>query len=318
MKDVNLILTVEEAMKDHDKWLEIRNKGIGGSDAGVIMGLNPYKSRLRLWMEKTGKTDQPDLSDNESVYWGTKLEDVVAEYFTEKTGKKLRRCGTMQSVQYPWLLANVDRLIVGEEAGLEIKTASVSQSKLWKDDEIPDTYYAQVMHYLMCTGLERWYICALIGGNKGIIKEIPRNDAFIDELFRKEAAFWALVENNVMPDIDDGLEDTADALMELYPKANPEAYLELECTDEIEKIFQMYEEAKEGKAQYENLENECKNKIKGMVGDNAFCKIGEHKATWSNMAGRVTIDMKRLQSELPEVFEKYKKVGKASRRFSMK
>jgi len=319
MSKTRLLMTVEEAVHKHDKWLEIRNTGIGGSDAGVIMGLNPYKSRLRLWMEKTGKTEQPDLSDNESVYWGTKLEDVVAEYFTEKTGKKVRRCGTLQSVEHPWLLANVDRLIIGEDAGLEIKTAGVGQSKLWKDDEIPDSYYAQCQHYMMVTGCEKWYIATLIGGNKGLIKEIPRNDAFIDDMFHKEAAFWTLVENDTMPEVNDGLEDTADALLELYPQAKPEAYAELECTDEIEKIFELYEEAKQAKEQYENLENECKNKIKSLVGDNEYCKIGDkHKATWSNTAGRVTLDTKALQKDLPDVYEKYKKVGKASRRFSMK
>ena len=63
-----LILSVKEA-KDHDKWLSVRNMGIGGSDAGVIMGLNPYKSPFQLWMEKTGQTHPEDLSDNEYVYW---------------------------------------------------------------------------------------------------------------------------------------------------------------------------------------------------------------------------------------------------------
>ena len=79
------------------------------------------------------------------------------------------------------------------------------------------------------------------------------------------------------------------------------------------------EEAKQAKEQYENLENECKNRIKSLVGDNEYCKIGDtHKATWSNIAGRVTLDTKQLQKDMPEVYEKYKKVGKASRRFSMK
>jgi len=318
MKKAKLIMTVEEAQKNREAWLALRNKGVGGSDAGTIMRMTPWKGRLRLWMEKTGKSEPADLKDNERVDWGNRLEPVIADYFTEKTGKQLRKCGTLQSVAHPWLLANVDRLVVGENAGLEIKTADKNQFKYWKDDEVPDSYYCQCQHYMLVTGCEKWYICALIGGNKPVIKEMLRNDKFIEDLFREEAAFWTLVENDITPDIDDGLEDTAEAVKELYPQAKPESVLEVECTDNIQKIFELYEEAKIGKTRFEELETECKNKIKALMGDNELCLMGEHKASWSNTAGRVTLDAKKLQAEHPDIYEQYKKVGKASRRFSMK
>lgn len=34
-------------------WLEVRNQGIGGSDASVVCGISRYKSPVELWMEKT-------------------------------------------------------------------------------------------------------------------------------------------------------------------------------------------------------------------------------------------------------------------------
>jgi len=318
MNKTKLILTVEEAEKDHAKWLALRNKGIGGSDAGTIMNMNPYKSKLSLWLEKTGQKEPDDLSDNESVYWGTKLENMIAEYFTEKTGLKTRRCGTLQSVDYPFLLANVDRMIVGEDAGLEIKTAGIRQNSLWKDDEIPDSYYCQCQHYLLTTGLSKWYICALIGGNKGIIKEVPRNEAFIRDLLTAEAAFWTLVENKIMPEVD-GMEDTKDALAFMYPQATKtEDALKIESTEALEEIFSEYARYKKLGKEIETLTTEYENKIKVLMGDNARAVIGEHKASWINMPGKVTIDIKKLEAELPETFEKYKKVGKPFRKFSMK
>ena len=122
----DLILSVKDA-EDHDKWLKTRDLGIGGSDAAVIMGMNSYKSPYQLWMEKTGQVEPPDLSDNQYVYWGTKNEANIADWFQEETGKKVKRLGTLQSREYPFMLANVDRTVIGENAGLEIRLpASVS------------------------------------------------------------------------------------------------------------------------------------------------------------------------------------------------
>ena len=147
----DLILSVKDA-EDHEKWLKTRDLGIGGSDAAGIMGMNSYKSPYQLWMEKTGQVEPPDLSGNQYVYWGTKNEANIADWFQEETGKKVKRLGTLQSREYPFMLANVDRTVIGENAGLEIKTAGVSQYRKWKDDEIPDAYYCQCLHYMAVTG----------------------------------------------------------------------------------------------------------------------------------------------------------------------
>ena len=311
-----LIMTVEEAEKDHKKWVELRNTGLGGSDAGVVMGVNPYKSRLTLWMEKTGQKEADDLSEVEAVQWGIRNEPNIADWFSDVTGKKLRKCGTLRSEQHPWLLANVDRMVVGENAGLEIKTAGVKQSGRWKGEEVPDEYYCQCQHYMLVTGCDKWYIAVLIGGNKAIWKEIPRNEAFIEELFNKEAGFWTLVENKIMPSVD-GLEDTKNSLNILYPKAVPEKYIELESTEKLEQLFHDYEEYKNSIKSLGQLMTEIENKIKVLVGDNELALIGDHKVRWSNYPGRVMIDAKRLAKDHPDIYEKYKKVGKDSRRFSM-
>ena len=322
MSKPKIILTVEEARKDREKWLQVRSQGIGGSDAGVIMGLNAYRSKLSLWLEKTGKAEPDDLSDNERVYWGIKNEGNIADYFCEKTGKKVRRCGTMQSGEYPWLLANVDRLVEGEQAGLEIKTAGVSQYSLWKGDEIPDSYYAQCQHYMLVTGYEKWYIAVLIGGNEGIIKEVPRNEEFIEQLFHAEAAFWTLVENGIMPEVD-GEEDTGKALSKMYPQAKEESVLQVPSTDELEKVFEDYDYYNKTIDNLTKLKTECVNKIKAVMGDNEVFIVGDgdtllHKVTWKNTSGRTTIDATKLKKECPKIYEKYKKVSAPSRRFEIK
>ena len=83
----DLILSVKDA-DDRDEWLKVRNMGIGGSDASVIMGLNSYKSPYQLWLEKIGEATPEDLTGNPFVYWGQKNEANIADWFNEETGKK--------------------------------------------------------------------------------------------------------------------------------------------------------------------------------------------------------------------------------------
>ena len=120
---------------EHKEWLENRRKGIGGSDAGSICGLNPYSSAIAVFQDKTQPlTEKPD---NESMRQGRDLEEYVARRFMEETGKKVRRANAIfYKEEQPFMLANVDRLIVGENAGLECKTASAYSADKWKDGHI--------------------------------------------------------------------------------------------------------------------------------------------------------------------------------------
>ena len=119
-----------------EEWLKLRKTGIGGSDAGAICGLNPYSSPVKIYQDKT--QEETEEEDNESMRQGRDLEDYVARRFMEETGLKVRRSSQMyRSEEYPFMLANVDRLIVGQDAGLECKTASAFSADKWKDGKIP-------------------------------------------------------------------------------------------------------------------------------------------------------------------------------------
>ena len=304
-----LIMTVEE-MKDRDAWLKLRNTGLGGSDAGIIVGVNPWRSRLALWAEKTGQAEPEDLSANERIYWGAKLEDMVAEWFCEKTGKRVRRRGMMRSCEYPWMLASLDREVVGEKAGLEIKTTGAEQWRNWEDDNIPDTYYCQVQWYMAVTGFDRWYIAVLIGGNRAIWKEVARNQAQIDMLIREGGRFWELVENRVPPE-PDGSDSAARALEAQYSHTVPDP-IRLDNLQEVyDRMMAMDRAEKAAKASKE----EAKQLIMARMGEHELAQIGEHKVTWKVQAGRVTLDSKGLKKDHPDIYDQYKKVGNPTRVF---
>lgn len=317
MQNCKLIMTVEE-MQDRDKWLEMRNGGIGGSDAATIMGLNPWKSALELWMEKTGQREPADLSKNQRVYWGTKNEANIADWFTETTGKKVMRRGMMQNSDYPFMLASVDREVVGEDAGLEIKTAGVDQAKKWRVDdegkivEMPDAYYLQTQFYMAVTGCSKWYIAVLIGGNEALWGTVERNEEQIALLIEEAKKFWGMVQNNIMPD-PDGSKGAAIALQEIYPgNGKPDVSITLD-ESEASMILTSLKDLKEEKEKLEDAIKLRENQIKALMGDYEMAYIGENKITWKMQAGRTTIDSKKLKKEMPDVYKKYAKTGKPVR-----
>ncbi len=146
-----------------EEWLEERKKGIGGSDAAVIVNKNPYPNRntILLWEEKTRRRETPDISDNPYVKYGTEMEAILRESFRIKNPKYEvyhEEYSIIRHPKYPFLFASLDGTLVDKETGeigvLEIKTSSMKNSSAqekWKEN-IPDHYFCQVLHYLNVTG----------------------------------------------------------------------------------------------------------------------------------------------------------------------
>ena len=129
---------------NRQEWLEVRKKGIGSSDAAAAVGLNPYKSQLELWLEKSGRDEslpKDDPNDETSpLYWGTLLEPIVAAHYTRRTGNRVRKVNAvLQHPSQPWMLANIDREVMGDEQVqiLECKTAGLQGARLWKVGNSP-------------------------------------------------------------------------------------------------------------------------------------------------------------------------------------
>lgn len=147
---------------DHDEWLAIRKNYIGGSDAGSVVSLNPYSSPYALWAEKTGKV--PAFEGNTITEVGSFLEEYVAKRFTEETGKKVFKSNfTYVNEKYPWACANVDRLVAGEDAILEIKTTgNYEYINQIKRGECVGTWWAQIIHYMTVLEKKKAYLAVLM------------------------------------------------------------------------------------------------------------------------------------------------------------
>jgi putative phage-type endonuclease len=283
------------AVKNHNEWLQTRAKYLGGSDCAAALGLNPWKSAYDLWVEKVSGVSEP--VDNEAVYWGTVLEDVVAKDFEKRTGKKVHRVNQMiVSEQHPFMAANIDRKITGEDALLECKTTNAFNSSDWKDN-VPEAYYMQVLHYLAVTGYSVAYIAVLIGGQQYKQFEIKRDEAKIKKLIELERAFWQRVENEEPPDID-----RATNVIDLqYPDSNGETVM-IEDLDTVERYIELGEQIKELKKEREFMQTLIKAEMK----DNEVGMAGNYIVNWKS-SSRKSFDTTRFKKEQKELYEEYVK-----------
>lgn len=295
MQAIRLVNT--SAMSRND-WLEHRRCGIGGSDAAVIMGVSPWKSLMDLWLEKTGQ--YVEGIDSESMYWGRVLEDVIAKEFAIRNKLKIRRVNAiLQHPDYPYMIANVDRVIVGRKEGLEIKTGHEFSSQHWENG-VPAYYYAQVQHYMAVTGFKLWHIAVLIGGNKYEQFVVHRSEDYINELIAAEAEFWQMVQEERLPEFD-GSEASTKLLNKLYPEATNE---EKELPQEAFALVQQYDEASEEEKAARERKDEAANRLKDLLGEYAKGFIYDRKVSWANVCAK-RLDTKRLQKEKPEIYEQY-------------
>lgn len=294
----------EIAYISKEEWLSIRKGYIGGSDAGAVVGLNPYKSAYALWAEKTGKI--PEFEGNTTTRVGSYLEELVAKMFTEETGKNVRRKNRiLVNEDYPFACADVDRLIVGEKALLEIKTTnSPVAMKKFKNGEYPESWYCQMTHYLAVTGLEKAYLAVLIECRDFKIFELERDEEEITALMNAEKDFWNLV-NTDTPPTADGMASTSETLTALYPQSNGETVDLFGYENDLAQYMAISAQIKALEAQ----KDEMANKVKAFLGEAGKGENERFRVSWTT-SERKTFDTKRFALENADInLDRYYKVS---------
>ena len=315
---LRLVCTKELPRED---WLQIRKQGIGSSDAAAAVGLNPYKSQLELWLEKTGRdTTLPkaDPHDEESpMYWGNVLEPIVAWHYSKRTKKKVRRINAV--LQHPnpdmsWMLANIDREVISADDVqiLECKTAGINGARLWEKG-VPEYVELQVMHQLAVTGKQAADVAVLLGGQHLEIHRIERDEQMIARLIELERKFWTYVETDTPPPAD-GSASAEAALRCLYPEDNgqtvdfsghaglAEAYLELKAV-------------RQSIGEKQTREAQLKQMLQQAIGEATRAEFSSGYISWKKSKGCTVLDVERLLKEKPYLQVRYAKTKEGSRRF---
>ncbi|OAI16464.1 alkaline phosphatase [Methylomonas lenta] len=304
-----------------EDWLEVRKRGIGSSDAAAAVGLNPYKSQLELWLEKTGRDDnlpKIDPHDEESpTYWGNLLEPIVAAHYTRRTGNKVRRINAVLQHPHPglfWMLANIDREVIGcdEVQILECKTAGINGAKLWRDG-VPEYVQLQVQHQLAVTGKQSADVAVLLGGQELEIYRIERDEGLIGRLIQLELAFWRYVETDTPPPAD-GSESADLALRCLYPQDSGET-LDFSQDVPLSATFSDLVNVRQSLAELEQQEALFKQSLQQAMGDASKALFETGSVTWKKAKDSLLLDSKRLLQDQPDLLQQYATTKTGSRRF---
>lgn len=267
---------------------------------------------MNVFQDKT--CEAVEGSDKENLRQGRDLEEYVAKRFTEATGLKVRRCNYMlRSKKYQFMIADVDRLIVGEDAGLECKTVSAYNADKWKAGEVPFYYMLQCYHYMAVTGRRTWYLAAVILGKDFVYHKLEWDDSIIDYLIQEEKKFW---ENHILTGIlpsPDGSKSCDEIIGNHFHKAKEKSQIALIGFDNKLNRRQLILE------QIEELEKEQKQieqEVKMYMQENEIAISEKYYVSWSNVESK-RLDTKRIRAEKPEICKDYLMVSE-TRKFQIK
>ncbi|MGS1015206.1 YqaJ viral recombinase family nuclease [Rhodanobacter sp. UC4450_H17] len=315
-KQSGAVRLVDTKKLPYGQWLDVRRNGIGSSDAAAAVGLCPYKSQLELWMEKTGRTPPEEVrpGQDDPRYWGTLLEPMVATAYQERTGRKVRKLNAvLQHPTFPFMLANIDREIVGvpDVQVLECKTAGEFGSRLWKDG-VPEYVQLQVQHQLAVTGKAAADVAVLLCGQQLEIHRIERDEEVIARLVVLEARFWEHVEKDIQPPAD-GSASAATALRKLY-RGN-DTSLDFTGDEDLGRAFDALATLKGELEAMEDESESLKQVIQQAMGDASTARFAHGVVTFKRSKDGTTLDTKRLIAECPDVAAMYTVTRPGARRF---
>jgi putative phage-type endonuclease len=287
-------------------WLQMRKKGVGGSEISALFGKSNYASPLSLYMDKLSDEIKDDLAENEFIEWGKTLEPIIRDKFPDKF-KKVTEVGIrveeypfmMQSQEHEFMLANIDGLIspegdyafklqvdeneweeyfipAGQVGGLEIKTGSGFTARNWKNNTLPDGYFLQTQHYMAVTGLPYFFVVALIDKTM-LWRYVPRDEELISLIIEVEKQFW---NENVLakiPPAPIGKEIDSSVLKDLYPQELMDKALDLSSMADKR---QRYKEIAEEIKNLQTEQNTIKQEFMAAMKDSEIAFVGDKKVTW--------------------------------------
>lgn len=302
-----------------EQWLAERAKGLGGSDAGAVLGLNKWKSAVELFLEKTGQ--RPEEPETAKMRAGRAMEEVIAQLFAEETGLTVRQDHKIRvHPEFDFIRANVDRVIVGDDRGpgiLECKNVGGMTLKSAEEDgyDVPPSHYCQWQHYSLVTGYTWGYLAYFVDGWDLRLVHMQRNEEFIqDTLLPELCAFWL---DNVQAGVPPPAQSSRDVLA-LFPRSTPGRSVEIADEALVGQLARL----KEVKALIKPLEAEedaLAEAVKLLMGDAESLTIGGQPAvTWKSSKDVSRFDERRFAAENPDLVTKYTVTVPGSRRFLVK
>lgn len=263
-----------------DEWHVWRQQGITASESPVIIGMSPYQTPWRLWAEKTGFMERPDLSNNPNVQRGVMLEDAVRERFAQELCEIIEPCCGEWDVD-PIFRASFDGL-TSSNLPVEIKCPS---ERVFEDvkanrenSKTFQLYRVQVQHQILVSDASMGYLVFFC--NDELLKfEIQRDEAIIGEILTKGREFFQCVVEKREPELD----PERDVYIPRDEDAKQWAILARDYQTNETQI----EALKAKIAKYESQQTVIKNQMKSLCGKYVSVDFAGVSAKHSFVKGRV-------------------------------
>jgi putative phage-type endonuclease len=306
-------------MTNDKEWHEQRLNGIGGSEASIVLGLNPWQSRLELWNTKVNRIIKESEEDNLIFEIGHALEPIIANHYQKTTKRQLEVRPQKIHPKYPFINGNVDREIVKSERSdpgiLEIKTKGALTN--WHRDDIPLYYQAQLQQYLAVYNYQ-WGSFAVLDlkTRKVTYTDIERDDDFINHIIEEEIKFWDLVQSKTPPESEPT--KTCESFLEKQFKISKPVTIDISDNAVATAYAIKLHEIKEKYKELDLLETECKVYFVDRMKE-AEKAIGiNFSITWKAPKDKLKFDLETFKHEHPDLYKKYSKTESSSRRFTFK
>lgn len=292
-----------------EAWLENRKRGLGGTDIAAICGLNPYKKPIDVYLGKRGLIEENP--QNAAMTWGIREEPIIAAHYADLHGVKLLEPGFMVHSKHDWIVGTPDRLIEGQEKGLEIKTASLRVAHQWGEDgtdQVPDAYLIQCAWYMVLTAYPVWDVAVKIDSADYREYTVLRNPSLESRLIEIAGEFW---HKHILPGVPpepDGSDQYVKYIQASHPKDSGEMIVE---TPETRALAGEYAQARAALKLVEERKEMIENQIKAIIGEASGIEGNGWKFTWKSTKDSVKVDyaiaLDVLQKDLgvdPELVKK--------------
>lgn len=289
---------------EREQWLAQRKKVIGGTDISAILGMNPWKSPLSVYLDKTGVGD--GIVENEAMEWGKRLELLIAQKYAEAYDCIVTPGEFLLHPEYPYFGGTPDFIVTWKDGlgealckGLEIKTADIRFQRDWGEpgtDEVPDHYLLQCQWYLMLTGYETWDLAVLFGGKEYREYKIQRNQPLIDTMVSAGKDFWLRNIEPGIPPAPEALDYEKSNIRKLFAGKENESILVGDV--EADELAMKLKGVRQAKDSIEHQESTLIAQIQARIGYNAGVSGEWGKIYWKLSKDSEKIDYKALVEEL--------------------
>jgi len=271
---------------------ELRKQGLGASEIAAVLGLDPRRTALDVFLEKTGQV--LPFEGNRYTKWGNRLEDDIIEEYQERHPTWTVLPANTVVGPEPWMLATPDRRVVmgpldgrdvlaKDDRGLECKCRGEYDRDSWGDegtDEVPDAVAVQCHWGMIVTGLKVWDAAVLLGGNDYREYTIAYDETIAAALIEKARAFWFdRVLKNVHPPFT-GAESDHRFLLRTYPTHSGEI---VPAPPELSFVVERLQQVRAQLGTLEREKDELAANIKEFIADRRGVSGPGFKITWTHM-----------------------------------